>query len=146
MLGPNLVFILFSKPSFMIYGFVFNLNFAQSADLYALIILVLRNSTIAYLHYRTILNGPTLFFLKLSDPNPTCISHSVPAFNTTLVCHALYCFLFRISLEMVPEGSARLCRSSCPWMHNRVLNGWGKLYVNFQYSKSLYNWGKVGRV
>ena len=74
MLSPNLAFILVSELLFTGYGLVFNLNFVQSADLYALnndsfekfnnLLSILPGST---------RSGPALFFIELPNPEPTWI-------------------------------------------------------------------------
>ena len=76
MLSPNLTYILFSEQWFTVYGLVFNLNVIQSTDLSAL-----DNAGSSSKKFNVVLftlsdftrTDPTQFYLKLPDPDPTCI-------------------------------------------------------------------------
>ena len=76
MLSPNLTYILFSEQWFTVYGLVFNLNVVQSTDLSAL-----DNAGSSSKKFNAVLftlpdftrTVPTQFYLKLPDPDPTCI-------------------------------------------------------------------------
>ena len=74
MLSPNLAFILVSELLFTGFGLVFNLNFVQSADLYALN----NDSFEKFNKFLRILPGstrtsPALLFMELPYPEPTWI-------------------------------------------------------------------------